>query len=69
MIRGLSRPSTRLGAEEGRKGDCEIKKALFLKPLQPSGARRRGVDGRDKPGHDGSGSEASPKRPNQQLAL
>src|ERR1700678_2836134 len=53
----------RVSAQRTTARGGEVKKALFRRPLRPRAARcldsslrRRGVDGRDKPGQDGRGS-------------
>src|SRR5208282_622864 len=59
---GLSRPSTWLGARSARKQAAEAKKLHGCGPCngpcrcRTRSLQRRGVDGRDKPGHDDSGS-------------
>jgi hypothetical protein len=58
------------------RASYEGKNPRFYKPLRPAGAMsdasllRRGVDGRDKPGHDGDGGRgAGAIRTNQQITL
>jgi hypothetical protein len=54
--------------EERSQASCEVKKALFLRPLRPFAAlpglvsERCGVDGRDKPGMT-PGVRVKPQRP------
>ncbi len=55
---GLSRPSTkaqRIYAGK-REKPCDRPPFLPVAPRRDSFLRRPGVDGRDKPGHDGKGS-------------
>jgi len=54
---------------ERRQGGGEVKKSVVSEAIATtrrcldSSLRRRGVDGRDKPGQDGRGSETSRKQP------
>jgi hypothetical protein len=69
---GLSRPSTWFGATNDQKRVTQSE-GLVLSVLMPvavvsvSSLRRRGVDSRDKPGHDGrrSGAPAAGRRQQQ----
>jgi hypothetical protein len=72
---GLVRPSLRLGAERDREGAARPKSfvpesfATICGDVATLSLRPRGIDGRDKPGHDGRGFEASPKQPTTANAL
>src|ERR1700690_3366426 len=67
----------RVSAQRTTARGGEVKKALFLRPLRPRAARclnsslrrRGGVEGGDKPGQDGRGSETSRKQPANSYAL
>ena len=71
---GDPRPSTRFGASSARKlateakNHCICRLLLRTAPMPNSCFRRRGVDGRDKPGHDGQGSKEQSAKPDRQLA-
>jgi hypothetical protein len=63
-------PATHAFGRRGRPQEGgELKKRCFLgrcdhtRRCRDSSLRQRGVDGRDKPGQDGRGSEASRKQP------